>query len=259
MKLCVVIIMFVATTVVGFASDVSCPNWEITICLDTEQEKFVLHEPVPLKVIWKNITKSDQMLERIKPKLAIAQAGVWSDIKLYETLLEQSEEVVFAPDKVKSQESFQRSYWLLLGAPAGSTSQRFPGSISWKFLFDAEGEWQVALPSDKTVFVKFIVSKPREADRKAFDLFSQEEAKVLLYEIISPVSVLNNLITIVKEYPDSVYAPYATLALAMRERRLSSDDRTLNDKMEEWLKKAIQMHPRDWLGENAMNLLISVA
>src|SRR5258708_2615294 len=103
-----------------------------------------------------------------RPTLLVANGESSTLFSLYETWREREADIGFASVKVKSQESYDISYWLVLGAPAETRD--------WRFLFDKEGDWTVSWPTDNTAAVKFHVETPKGADAQAFKLFSRTSA-----------------------------------------------------------------------------------
>jgi hypothetical protein len=231
------------------AAEEQAQKWVMTLALHSDQTRFTLHEPVPVMVTWRNISSVEQTLQLDKPTFIIEQSGIKKEMRLYETIEGQRADRAIPSVKVKSQESFRCSYWLILGAPVESTK--------WKFLFDKEGEWSVAWPSEPAASVKFTVSDPREADKKAFSLFSKDAAAFFLREYDGPAAAKNDLDKITTDHPDSVYASYAVVAMGRREQYLHGEDRKWG-KLEDGLKKTVTNHPRDLLGETAQNLLIEI-
>jgi len=194
--------------------------------------------------------------------LAIKMDGEWRNIGLFITSKElwqqQLADVGIAPVIVKPNESYDEMHWLLLGAFSDSPAWKFLDSPVWKFLIDKEGDWTVSWQSDHSKSVAFRIKKPGPSDEKAFALFSKDEAASLLGEDAGPASAMENLITIAKDYPESVYAPYATLALGNHRQKSTAKDKRLEG-IDAWLKKVIEHHSRGFLGECALELAIRVA
>ncbi len=217
-------------------------DWEITISMASERRQFVLHEPIPIKITWRNNTDREQVFFLVEPELTITMDGTERVVEPY-----VPGDGLALPILVKPKESHDCFWWLVMERPSGSQPD---------FLFSKEGKWRVAWP-DKSSSVEFSVTGPQDADKRPYSLFSKAAASVFLGADPS-VSATSDLTTIATDFPDSTYAPYAMVALTRIEMK-GPPDANKQSKIDVWLETVIRTHHDDILGQMALELAISRA
>lgn len=175
--------------------------------------EITVREPVMMTLEWKNISKKSQDFFIDSQEFFIYVAFGSEEFQEYQLFYPYDEEIIDYISEwgigvtVSRGKVHQIQRWIVLARPAGTRE--------WQFLFDRSGEYRIAFNKDgqgaATLKVKEAQAKE---NKKALKQFSVEAAEVFLGEVARAKAAKPKLKNIVSKNPSSLYAPYASLALA---------------------------------------------
>ncbi len=244
-------------------------QWQITGELTSAV--YLLREPVQFTVKYRNSSNVERML-RARGPLPLASGAEY----IFRVGNEVDEEQIYMPSQylryaeagmkfgsieVNAGETVHREEWLVVGRPGAwelvEDEHVVSRGVTW--MFPEPGRWTVALGGLPETVATFEVVEPEGDELAASRLFDGVAASAFVGGGVGEEGreVLTTMRRMLREYPESAYAPFAAMILARHEFR-TEGDRTLRPKppaLRELLSPIFEHHKDHPLHAEALYLM----